>query len=130
LQADATAGGAASAHDDPNNIPKRPANSNLIQEARIEQLEKDLAAERARGEKHAEALTNIARVCDDRAREMAAEHAAKLAKLELAHHAQVAAKDAVIAELKSSHAALVTTVTARADQTAAALGQGWSRLGR
>jgi hypothetical protein len=78
-------------------------------------LEDALSMERARGEKHAEALMHIARTCDERVNELKAQHAAAsianqttIAKLEDA----VAAKEDTLQKVKAQNAALKAATAA------------------
>jgi chromosome segregation ATPase len=91
-----------------------------LQAQRIAALEATLETEQARGEKHAEALMQIARTCDDRARELQAQHTEKLEKVESAHATRIADKEAMIRDLKSAHGAIVASkdVVIAAGQTA------------
>jgi hypothetical protein len=63
----------------------------------VKTLEGSLGREQARGEQIASAFADVARTCDNRARDLEAQHAAKLAKIEFAHDAAMAAKDATVA---------------------------------
>jgi hypothetical protein len=106
-------------------------NFQLLQE-HVKKLEGALAREEARGEQLATAFAEVARTCDNRARDLEAQYAATLAKLEFAHDAVVAAKDAAkdaalvaterrFAELESSHARTVAAKEAAAADLRAAL---------
>jgi hypothetical protein len=65
-----------------------------------------LARKEAQDDKQAEAFMEVARASDSRARELEAQCAEKLAKLEAAHNAVVAANNATIAELNKQNALL------------------------
>jgi hypothetical protein len=80
-------------------------NIQLLQE-QLSQAKEALEREQARSEKHAEAFMEVARASDNRARELEAQCAGKLAKLEAAHDAIVVAKNATIAEFKKQNAHL------------------------
>jgi hypothetical protein len=78
-------------------------NIQLLQE-QVTKLESTLKHEQARSEKLAAAFAEVARMCDNRARDFEAQHAAKLAKLEFAHDAAIAGMEKRFIELEASHA--------------------------
>jgi hypothetical protein len=92
-------------------------NMHLLQE-QVKKLEGALGQEQARCEQLAAAFAAVARTCDNRARELEAHYAEKLAKLERSHDAVMtgmnaqcskmeATHDTVVAKLEASHAATV-----------------------
>jgi hypothetical protein len=85
----------------------------------IAETDAELKLERARGEKHAEALMRIARTSDERANEMKEQHAAALcmkdavtAKVEAKLEEQAASHAAAITKLNEQHKAAVTKLKA------------------
>jgi hypothetical protein len=109
--ADPTAGGAHSSGSTPGNLQ---AASELVTSelqatldaqhiAQLQEqnkaLEDALYAERARGEKLAEAFMHVARTCDNRVDELKAQHASVIAKLENENAALKAANAAACAKL-------------------------------
>jgi hypothetical protein len=93
-------------------------------QSRAKQLEAALALEHARSEKQSEAFVEVARACENRASDLQAQYAEKLAKLELSHDAVVAAHAATIAKLEAAHAGALAKLEAShasaiADQKAA-----------
>jgi hypothetical protein len=88
-------------------------NIQLLQE-QVAQLTNALTLKDELGDRQAEALMEVARASDNRARDLELQYTEKLAKLEFAHDAATAAKDAAIAdmsrrfaELEASHARTV-----------------------
>jgi hypothetical protein len=71
-------------------------NIQLLQE-QVKKLEGALGTEQARSEQMASAFADVARACDNRARDLEEQYATKLAKLDSAHDAAMAAKDATMA---------------------------------
>jgi hypothetical protein len=72
----------------------------------VKKLEGALGHEHARGETQAAAFMEVARTCDNRARELEVQFTEKLARLERSHDSVVAAKNATIADLKKQNAKL------------------------
>jgi polyhydroxyalkanoate synthesis regulator phasin len=97
-------------------------NVELLREQVIK-LEQALAHERARSEMQAAAFADLSRSCEDRAREHGSQHKELISKLEASCNAGLAAKDATIAEQRSSLAALekqVSKLESRCDAIIAA----------
>jgi hypothetical protein len=80
-----------------------------------------LAREQARGEKQAAAFVEVARTCDNCARELEAQYATKFAQVAVAHDAVVAAKDATVAGMERLFADLEASHAATAGATDAAI---------
>jgi polyhydroxyalkanoate synthesis regulator phasin len=73
-------------------------NIRLLQE-QLAQAKDALARRDELSEKQSEAFMEVARASDNRARDLEAQYAAKLAKLEFTHDAAMTAKDAAIADM-------------------------------
>jgi hypothetical protein len=83
-------------------------------QARIDDLEAELKAERENGERNTEVLVRIARSCDDRVDEMKAQHAAVL-------HVSDDAISAVTADIEALRASHVAAIDSIETQHAAAM---------
>jgi hypothetical protein len=91
-------------------------------------LEGALDLERARGEKHAEALMRIARTCDDRVDELKSQHAGAIAKLENENATSKAASAAAFAKFEEEKATLIAANAALQAHVAVLQAQTTSKL--